>query len=1027
MSVAAPLLGRARELELLDELLTRAEQGRGGIALLLGEAGIGKSSLAEAFESIAEARDVQVVRGRALEFTSAPPYFPLWPCLRSLGIDPSEGFPDAFRLWERVAEGLAQRSAQRPLLWLLEDLHATDEQTLELLNFMSQPVRGLRVMFLLSARPRDARLSERAARLLTRIGRDGTALTLAALSTEQVKTLTERTAGLSISEAAAARLLQRTRGNPLFVLECARVLQRRGAGSNELPSTVRDVIDEQLSWLPPATRAALSAAAVLGSEFSAARLAELLQVLPARAIDDLLPAVRAGLLLELEPGAFAFHHALAQEAVYRGTSAATRSELHTRAERAFSQSAGEDPRQLFERADHALAAAVPTNLEHALALAERAIALAEAAGTHDRAFHLAQRAHDLGSTHLAAPAVEPLLRLARLAHAAGLPAELARFCELAARAARQAGDAVGLARAALQLGVDVKPAVVSQSLIQALSEARSALGAGHAELSCRLQARLAAALQPADDPAVPMAMAREALALAAQSNDERLQVEVLLYAGSALADFAPLAERLSCAKRLLEKSLAVEDWPRALTAYARLALDSLENGELVEFDRMVLEHAALSRELGHPRSSWRSLLLGSMQALARGDFALSERLTVELEQLAGLVDEQPLEMSLAVHRWHAMIASYHAGAAAAELSGMSGVLSEVPFASTIMRMAQAFNAAWFGDRVAARRALDALDLAQEVTRDTILPRWAAEAIALVGTAEEARVVLSLMPPDPGPELVGGHVMMSYDGPACRVRGLLLAVAGDLAQAEVLLSQALERVREHGFRPWIARLGLELARVQRLRGLDGPAQAALAESLSLADVLGIGALRALLPGNESSPRLAVSSAPPRPSLSLAREGEGWSIALGSSRVHLRDSRGLELLARLVERPGEELHVLSLASDEGTALNESNSGDTIDPQAARAYRARLAEIARVMSRNPVRNKQALLRESELLQQQLAQAFGLHGARKSGSLSERARVNVQRRLRDAVRRVGELDADLGRYLERAVRTGTYCSFRP
>ncbi|HEV8248233.1 MAG TPA: ATP-binding protein, partial [Polyangiaceae bacterium] len=195
MTLAPPLLlGRARELELLEELLDRAQRGRGGIALLLGEAGIGKSSLAEALATIAETRDVQVVRGRALEFASAPPYFPLWPCLRSLGIDPTEGFPNPFQLWERVAEGLAQRSAARPTLWLLEDLHATDEQTLELLNFIGQPVRGLRALVLLTARPRDARLTERATRLLTRIEREGSALTLAALSLQQVKTLTERIA-----------------------------------------------------------------------------------------------------------------------------------------------------------------------------------------------------------------------------------------------------------------------------------------------------------------------------------------------------------------------------------------------------------------------------------------------------------------------------------------------------------------------------------------------------------------------------------------------------------------------------------------------------------------------------------------------------------------------------------------------------------------------------------------------------------------------------------------------------------------
>ena len=1025
-SLAEPLLGRARELELLEQLLTRAERGRGGVALLLGEAGMGKSSLAEALASAAEVRDFQVVRGRALEFTSAPPYFPLWPCLRSLGIDPTCAFPNAFQLWESVAQGLAGQSATRPTLWLVEDLHATDEQTLELLNFLSQPVRGLRALLLLTTRPRDARLTDRASRLLTRIEREGSAIPLAALSLQQVKLLAERSGGISISDAQAARLLQRTRGNPLFVVECARVLRRRGAGTNELSYTVRDVIDEQLSWLAPGARAALSAAAVLGTEFSVGLLGKVLGVLPARAIDDLEPAVRAGLLVELGPGRFAFHHALAQEAVYHATGAALRSQLHGRAEQALTLISAEDPSQLFERAGHALSAITPATRDHALSLAERAIAIAEASSTHDRAFDLARRAYDLRDDAQGSEAVEPLLRLAHLAHAAGLQAELTQFCELASRAARGRGDAAGLARAALQLGADLKPAVVNRDLVRALEEARAALGECEPALACRLEARLAAALQPATDPAVPMAMARAAIERAAASSDVQLNVEVLLYAGSALADFAPLAERLSCARRLLDQALAVEDWPRALTAYTRLAMDSLEGGELQEFERMVLERASLSRELGHPRLIWRSLLLGSMQALARGDFALSERLLVEVEQIAGLVDEQSLEMCLVAHHWHASVASYRVEAADDALARLVRMLADIPFGQTIARLLTAFSAAWFGDRLAARRALDALTIEDDLSRDPTFPRYGAEAIALVGSAEEARALLAIMPPDPAPELVGGHVPVSYEGPAARVRGLLLAVAGDLEQAERLLTGALERVRSHGFRPWIARLGLELSRVQRLRGRHAQAQAGLSEALALADALGMGRLRALAEVSDVEAQ-PVPPAPAKLPLLLTRDGEGWLLASGSTRLHLRDSRGLELLARLVERPGEELHVLALASDEGVALSESNSGETIDPEAARAYRARSAELERALPHANAQDRARLLRERALLQQQLAQGFGLHGARKSGSVSERARVNVQRRLRDALRRIGEQDGALGAYLECAVKTGTYCSFRP
>jgi len=360
-----------------------------------------------------------------------------------LGIDPTQSFPNAFELWEQVAQGLAHSSSSGPLLWVVEDLHATDEQTLELLNFLGQPVRGLRVSLLLSARPRDARLSERASRLLSRIERDGHSLTLRPLPPAQIKQLAERVLGAGVSNATAQRLTQRTSGNPLFVIECARVLDKRAANAGDLPVTVRDVIAEQLASLPLTTRVALGVGAVLGQDFSAGLAAKLCDSLPARVIDDLAPAVRAGLVVELEPAHFVFHHALAREAVYHGLGAAQRPDLHARAERVLAATQSGDARVLFERAEHALAAATGQNDAHAVALAERAIAVAEASSTFDRAFFLARRAHELCIASGQLATTEQLLRLARLAHSAGLSGEMTRFCEAASDTARVARDALG--------------------------------------------------------------------------------------------------------------------------------------------------------------------------------------------------------------------------------------------------------------------------------------------------------------------------------------------------------------------------------------------------------------------------------------------------------------------------------------------------------------------------------------------------------------------------------------------------------
>jgi hypothetical protein len=142
--------------------------------------------------------------------------------------------------------------------------------------------------------------------------------------------------------------------------------------------------------------------------------------------------------------------------------------------------------------------------------------------------------------------------------------------------------------------------------------------------------------------------------------------------------------------------------------------------------------------------------------------------------------------------------------------------------------------------------------------------------------------------------------------------------------------------------------------------------------------------------------------------------------------------MQLLARLVEQPGEELHVLVLAGDDGRALAETSAGDRLDEKALRAYHARLSEIGRELedarAMGDRGRAERLDREREALQAEVSGGLGLGGkARKAGSVTERARINVQKRLRDALVRISEADAVLGAELHRAVRTGTYCSFRP
>ena len=166
--------------------------------------------------------------------------------------------------------------------------------------------------------------------------------------------------------------------------------------------------------------------------------------------------------------------------------------------------------------------------------------------------------------------------------------------------------------------------------------------------------------------------------------------------------------------------------------------------------------------------------------------------------------------------------------------------------------------------------------------------------------------------------------------------------------------------------------------------------------------------------------------------MQREGELYRLERGRASVRIRASRGAELLARLVEAPNQEIHVLALASDDAGSTTESSAGDSVDRTALRQYRSRLKELAELAAdaenNADAGRLEALGREKAALEREISRALGLGGrARQAGSTTERARVNVQRRLKDALERIAEASPELGASLSRQVRTGTYCSFHP
>lgn len=1032
------LEGREPELAQLAAAWSAARAGRGRIVVVTGEAGIGKSSLLSSLSEQAASQGVQALWGRAWEFADAPAYFPVWPCLSALGLGAAEA-RDAppFALWESVLSALSATPRNEPRLWLLEDLHAADLQTLDLLTFLAQPLRVLPALVVVTARPRDPRLGERGEQRLLRMARDGLDLRLGPLSAAGVERVARKLAG-ELTPRVVQELLEVTSGNPLFVVECARAIRAGGFHSQRgVSPTIRQVVLERLQLLPEATRDLLESGAVLGRDFSAALLGRMHDQLPARVVDALLPALRSGVALERAPGSFSFSHVVVQGAVYESLTAEARARLHAQAEQAL-QSLPDGPEILLERARHALGSLTPETEARALRLVQAAGSALEASGAFDRAHALYARLRDKVATGELSQQLSgaALLAQAAVAERAGQVGDSRTLSLSVLTAARESQDWQLFAEAALELGRRLRPGLIDEDLVAALREALSHFDDEDSVIGCRLLARLAAALQPAPEPQVPVAMALQAIARARRIADPDLLLEALDVGGSACVDYAPIAQRLEIAEDLLERALGKRDFVRTQRGRARLAFERATLGNFDAYDLHVSEMLHEADASGRAQAKIRPLLMASLGAANRGKLAESDGFVAEAEQLLSLTDDPSLLLSLRAHRLsRAMMLHLDPQLEVMEQTFVQ-LVQGVPEADIVLASLRGAMRARLERLEPARQDLRAAWLRQGPGFGAFLT-VVAEGAAFVGDVELCRGCHALLLPLAGSDALGGHVSLSYEGPVDRLLGLLESALGQHEIAEPKLRATLALAERRGFSSWVAQGRYDLANALLRAGRAAEARplwqasAELAESCQMVGLVTRASAR--LSGAGVAP-VSQRAATPAASahLVMVREGELYRVERAGLSARIRASRGAELLARLVDTPHQEIHVLALAADEAGALGESSSGESVDRAALRQYRARLADLRELLAEaesHADRGRgEALERERVALEREIARALGLGGrTRQAGSTTERARVNVQRRLKDALERVTEASPELGQWLGRSIRTGTYCSFNP
>lgn len=1051
MDTARATVGRQREQERIDAALDGARAGRTRVLLFSGDPGIGKSRLVEDAALRAAERQMTVAWGRAWEAGGAPPYWPWIQILRALRktdagkndvpelarLLPELGGAAAgdatspqerFLLFDAVVRYLEACSAERPALLLLEDLHAADPATLQLLDFAAAHLRGARVALLGTYRLLEARLVPTTQALLERVGRNGESLEVRPLSLEAVSALAQ---GAAPDEVRW--LFEATQGNPLFVREMLHVLGRSGRKRGELPEGVRAAIREHLKALPPELLPPLEVSAAIGRELSPLLLAAVCGLPAEVAMERLSAAVSLGVLVERAPSRFAFSHSLIAETLHQDLSPRRRAELHLEIARALEALHAQDATPPLAEIAHHLFEAGPQAAARAVQAAQAAAELSLRLLAFEQAQALVQRAL---AAQPADPAVklELLLALGRTQLLSGSDDGCRAACKEAAALARAAGNAEWLARAALGYGAIFTFGTTDRTLVELLEGALAGLPPGDSALRALCHGRLAAALQPAANPQVPVRMAREAVAMARRLDDRRARLSVLHFASAAFARFAPVSERAPIDREALELAESLGEPFLAMRAHARLAFDCIEQGEPQEGWAHAAEYTALARLFRAPEVGWATEMFQAMRAMFEGRFDDHQR---HLEAAIAAAGPQPGEVFRACINNHRLVQYRIEGSTEQFAAAMRGLIDALGN-NSYLQLAQVITAAQGGELDRARDLMRGLTLEAAANYgDTGGNTWLAEAACATGDTQWAQVLYEWFLGREGENPAWYLHGMAVEPPVSLTLGRLARLLGKPDAARGHFARAVSQMRLQGGRPFEAHAQLALAELlaegapkdrDEARSRLASARAIDAE-LSLRLTARIDALSAAL-GAEARP---LASTPPATAptavLALVREGEYWTLTGLGGTVRLKHSRGLEMLARLLLEPGRELSALDLSGADG-AVDAGDAGEAIDDEAKAMYRSRLSELKEELAEAEEWNdsgRAARLRaEAEALQAELSRAVGLGGrSRRVGAAQERARINVQRRIADAIKRISEGFTPAGEHLQACIRTGAFCSY--
>ena len=869
-------VGRERELAELIGGLEDAFAGRGRLFLLVGEPGIGKSRLAEELIAHARVLGARTLVGRCWEAGGAPAYWPwvqsLRPYLRDTGAEtlrsqlhegaadvarllpelrdvladlppasPLESEGARFRLFDSMTAFLKRAAAARPLVLVLDDLHAADEPSLLLLQFIARELGESRLLIVGAYRDVDPTPSAALTSTLTELAREPVAhtLPLAGLGEADVARFIELVSPAGAAGVAPA-VHAETEGNPLFVGEVVRLLaEERHLDESTItplaiPQSVREVIGRRLRHLSNECSRLLGLASVLGREFDLDALAGV-SGLQRGAILELLDEGIAGRVVSEVPGVIGrmrFAHALIRDTAYHGMTRSRRVELHRQAGGVLEALYSSDlDAHLAELAHHFFEAAAGGDTQKAVNYAGRAGSRALALLAYEEAARLYEMALEaLGPEGVDTARLrgELLLALAESHGRAGdVPAAKLTFLR-AAELARSAGLPEVLGHAAVGYGGRFAwdRAMSDERLVPLLQDALTALDEADSTLRVRLLARLAAALRGEPSRERRERICEEAVHTAQRIGDPATLAYALSAAESALHAPQTVHRRLAAGQEIVSLVVGSGDRERLLDGHEHAFWAAWELGDPA---RRATEFAAMTRvteELRQPAQLWMLAVVQATLALTEGRFSDAE----ELVERAAAVGERVQSWSAAavartlplflVRREQGRLEDF-----VRELGGSGHAFSGPLVRSSVLAHVHARS----------KRTNEAETLLHELTsRDLsdwhVDEEWLvsicllAETCAILRDTDCAAPLYELLLPYASLNAVA-IPELALDSTS-RPLGILASLLGRFGDASRHFEQALRMNESMGARPWVAHTQEDYARMLLARNAPGDAEQAI---------------------------------------------------------------------------------------------------------------------------------------------------------------------------------------------------------